>query len=132
MRRVSGRAGGGNGRQRNGMTATIAEPTDRSRRFSGRSAIGGHTIRVDPAANKDAPAARQHPAAGEGSGMTSSERSGDELSRTVSTVRTGRGDAVVASALGAALAYRALDQGGFYLDQSLNLLGLVAVALLAR
>jgi hypothetical protein len=39
---------------------------------------------------------------------------------------------VVASALGVALAYGALDQGGFYLDQSLNLLGLVAVALLAR
>jgi hypothetical protein len=64
--------------------------------------------------------------------MRSSERSGDELSRTVSAVRTGRGDAVVASALGVAVAYGALDQGGFYLDQFLNLLGLVAVALLAR
>ncbi len=64
--------------------------------------------------------------------MRSSERSGDELSRTVSAVRTGRGDAVVAAALGVALAYGALDQGGFYPDQFVNLLGLVTVALLAR
>ena len=64
--------------------------------------------------------------------MRPSERSGDALSRTVSAVRTGCGDAVVASALGVALAYGALDQGGFYLDQFVNLLGLVTVALLAR
>jgi hypothetical protein len=60
------------------------------------------------------------------------ERSGDELSRTVSALRAGRVDAVVASTLGVALALGALDQGGFSLDQFLNLLGLVPVALLAR
>jgi hypothetical protein len=64
--------------------------------------------------------------------MRSRERSGDQLSLTVSAWRSGHGDAVVAPVLGVALAYGALDQGGFYSEQFVNLLGLVAVAVAAR